>query len=452
MSSDEPSRPIPPTPTSYASAVVLWFDWACQWIAYWAGNLAVFRVLEYAGKLGVLVAVIFWIADYPERQRTAIRTAWSVVNEKGGGREENLEYLAGHQVELKGLNGASGYFAGIVLNSRDLSWSDLDDANFENAKLDKTKLQGSTLSGTSFKNASLIHTNFRYARLYPRAPNFEGADIDGADFHDITISDANVYRNFAAARNWQTALFDKNTRRMVECMANASTALSGCGPDVPELFPTDPEQGQLLAEAIIYSIHCEVADAVIYIIDEDRRLAKLNGRRIAEWLDQWGTQITLTLTAEDSTGTLSSNAIRTDILNYYYTVPDLHKHGSCAPGFQRQLPTTSLIKSDLKLKEWLVYQLPNMSPDIAAGPFGKNAISHEVNFQVVSSGGSATTSLKPTNSKFISAHHLLITFGPVDPSQGGLVGAASNAHLASQIGLAVSTDVKGSIMPVDTAR
>jgi hypothetical protein len=33
--------------------------------------LAVFRVLEYAGKLTVLVALIVWIADIPERDRAA---------------------------------------------------------------------------------------------------------------------------------------------------------------------------------------------------------------------------------------------------------------------------------------------------------------------------------------------------------------------------------------------
>jgi hypothetical protein len=75
-----------------------------------AGNIAVFRVLEYAGKLTVLIALITWITEFPERQKAAIRAAWSIVNEKGGGRKENLEYLVNRQVDLKGLSAAGGYF------------------------------------------------------------------------------------------------------------------------------------------------------------------------------------------------------------------------------------------------------------------------------------------------------------------------------------------------------
>ena len=184
---DQLSRPIVPTPTSYASAPFLWIDWTCQWLAYLAGNLAAFRVLEYAGKLTVLAALIAWIADYPERQQTAIRAAWSVVNAKGGGRKDSLEYLAARQVDLKGLFAGGGDFTGISLKGRDLRWSDLEDANFEDAKLDGVNLQGSRLSGARFKNASLTHTSFRYSRLHPRVPSFEDADIDGADFRDIAV-------------------------------------------------------------------------------------------------------------------------------------------------------------------------------------------------------------------------------------------------------------------------
>src|SRR5260370_26137730 len=127
MASDELSRPVRPSSTSPLSAPFQWIDWTCQWIAYLASNLAVFRVLEYAGKLTVLVALITWLADYPERQKTAIRTAWSVVDAKGGGRKDSLEYLANQKADLKGLYAGNGYFACVVLNGFDLRWSDLED-------------------------------------------------------------------------------------------------------------------------------------------------------------------------------------------------------------------------------------------------------------------------------------------------------------------------------------
>jgi Pentapeptide repeats (8 copies) len=201
MANDQVDRPTLPRPGSFISAPFFWIDWACQWIAYLASNFAAFRVLEYAGKLTILVALITWIIDYPERQRTAIRTAWSVVTAKGGGRKDNLEYLAAHQADLTGLYGASGFFSNIVLKKRDLRWSDLEDANFEKADLTATNLEGSKLSGVSFKDATLVRARFRYSRLYPKAPNFDGADLDGADFQDVFVTDTAIYKSFASARN-----------------------------------------------------------------------------------------------------------------------------------------------------------------------------------------------------------------------------------------------------------
>jgi uncharacterized protein YjbI with pentapeptide repeats len=480
MPSDELSRPIRPVPTSYVSAPGLWLDWACQWIAYWAGSLAVFRVLDYAGKLGILVALIFWVADYPERQRTAIRTAWAVVNEKGGGRKENLEYLAGHDVDLKGLNGASGYFAGIVLTNRDLSWSDLDNANFEDAKLDEAKLKGAMLSGTNFKHASLSHAHFRYSRLYPSAPNLDGADIDGADFRDITISNVGVYRTFAAARNWQTALFDKTTRRMVECTANASTALSGCTPNVPDIQENpralDPNR---LVEAIVASVHCEIRNAVVFVINADKANYQYNQELTADWLNKWGAQIQISLTSNEqgplspssalfggantsSDANISSDATRTDILNYYYKVKDLYGTGrGCTPAvlsdIQNHPAGSLLIQSDLKLREWLSGVVLGDPSSISRN--SKNAIAHDVKFQVVTNGNiTRTWKLAPaTNNPTtpfaaasrIRTHELLIILGPNDPTTNSLGpnSPASGTLLSQQIGSGIGNALAPAMPP-----
>ena len=65
-------------------------------------SVALFQILEYAGKLGILIAVITYFADYEKRRQADIRAAWSVVNVKGGGRKQALEYLAGQtDVDLR---------------------------------------------------------------------------------------------------------------------------------------------------------------------------------------------------------------------------------------------------------------------------------------------------------------------------------------------------------------
>jgi hypothetical protein len=272
---------------------------------------------------------------------------------------------------------------------------------------------------------------------------------------------------------------------------SASCLLGGCGLYVPEIqeFPATPPQGQLLVQAIVTSVHCEVANAVKFVIDQDRRGAAVNGRRSAAWLDKWGAQIALTLTVEEKStlnptavwtplsppsaiftlggsATLSTDATRIDKLNFYYTVSELYKRAPCTTGVQPAAPTTSLlIQSDLKLTEWLMDQLTPVGtseinqPVSSGGVFKQNVLSHEVKFEVVSTGG-VTPAWKLVRANFNQSstlfattrdrtHDLLITFGPIDPTQknGGLVTAAANAHLASQIGLSVSTNLKGLTTP-----
>lgn len=235
MDSGEQKHPVRPRPKSYCSAPFLWIDWICQWIAFLAGNLAVFRVLEYAGKLTVLVALIAWISDYPQRQKAAIRTAWSVVDANGGGRKEALQYLADRRVDLRGLYGRGGYFGGVVLTGLDLSWSELSDANFESADLTKVNLQGSKVSGTSFKNAILTDSVFVGAVISDSPlTNFQGARIGSADFRGAKIiymssslsssSETRIIQSFAAARDWQSALFDDRIRQAIECAADPGKA------------------------------------------------------------------------------------------------------------------------------------------------------------------------------------------------------------------------------------
>jgi hypothetical protein len=275
------------------------------------------------------------------------------------------------------------------------------------------------------------------------------------------------------------------------CMLIVAASLGGCGTYVPDIqdFPATRPQGQVLVNAIVQSVHCEVANAIRYVIDQDRRAAALNGRPSAEWLKHWGAQITLTLTTEEKsalnptatwvppspltsiftlagTATLSADATRTEKMNFYYTVPELYRRAPCATGVQPPIPATSLlIQSDLKLRDWLADQLTPVGtgeinqPVSSSNVFGQKVLTHEVKFEVTTSGGLnptwiLTTATVGQNGVLLTGfrdriHDLLITLGPVDPSQknGGLIVAAVNTHLASQIGLAVATNVRGRITP-----
>lgn len=258
-----------------------------------------------------------------------------------------------------------------------------------------------------------------------------------------------------------------------------SLMLGNCGTYVPDIQepPFGQDAQQKLVQAIVTSVHCEVINAVVDLYRQARKYQDL--KPIADRMSTWGVQMALTLrTRENSTlnplgvwtpsnlasftlgasGTLSSEAIRTNILNFYYAVPDLRARGPCKTGVQPDNTVGSLlIQSDLKFGDWLFDQVTTAvtgetdAPVSPTGPLKQNVLSHEVSFEVVSTGG-ITPAWKLTEANFNQSgtflqatrdrtHSLLITMGPGDPA--GLKGAAKDAHLAATIGLAVQNHLEG---------
>jgi len=449
------TRPTKPRPNSYISSPFLWIDWVCQWIAFSASNLSVFKVLEYAGKLTVLVALITWIAEIPERKKTEVRTAWSIVNAKGGGRKESLEYLVTNKVDLKGLYAAGGYFSGMQLQGKDLRGSDLSGANFEDAKLGGANLQGSILSDVNFKNADLAKTDFRGAQFSPKPSNFEKANLDAADFRGATIGDAAGYRAIATAENWKKALFDAGTRKILDCISGGATNVGDCKLSIPGLQDSgNPVDDQLFVMALMSNIACELREAVSYISEtHDLFKKKYKGAYTGISIDTWGAQMTLTL----STGGLANGtygaATRMNRINTYQLVADLKK-AVCGPGGRPD--GGNLLQTDLKLREWLVSAVS--SDDVVASgpprvPF-QNALQHEVKFVILSTGVSSlpwkATSVavdrRPNSAVLpeMRVHDLIITFGPTVSSGANSTGRkdarvpsqqASDLHLSAIMSL-----------------
>lgn len=219
-----------------------------------------------------------------------------------------------------------------------------------------------------------------------------------------------------------------------------------------------------------------------------------------DWFEHtWGVQVTLNLNIAESSGvtpgvsfirnlgssqsftagfggSLTNTATRTNKLNMFFSVQELaaaydSKNLTCITA---DLPKASLfVVSDLKLYDWLhAALLPNTTNIIPyqSSKNPTNVIQHEVKFQIVSNG-SATPSWKlveftaNTSGSFLAAgrdrtQDLTITFGPladgakpkVAVNHAGrpvraarnleLSTSAENAHLAAQIGLAVSQSLK----------
>jgi hypothetical protein len=273
----------------------------------------------------------------------------------------------------------------------------------------------------------------------------------------------------------------------------SAVSIGGCGflvPDIQEFWGT-PLDSRIKVNKISAQVVCELRRAVQKVYQENRE----NPVEIVadprhpphpydlKWFESWGVQVTLTLTYLESTtaaptvsfitplttpmtsyattvgANLSTAATRTDILNMFYSVRDL-KNGT--PSIDKScLPSPAnadlFVQSDLKLYDWLAAALlPNATGiidySVALDDQSKNVISHDVKFEIVTSGNVTPVwtlvrvTANTTGSLFAAdrdrTQDLNITFGPTaGPKE--LAPAAANTHLATQIGLAVSQSLKG---------
>ncbi|MBA9067837.1 hypothetical protein FHR71_001572 [Methylobacterium sp. RAS18] len=213
--------------------------------------------------------------------------------------------------------------------------------------------------------------------------------------------------------------------------------------------------------------------------------------------DTWGAQVTLTLTVDEATkfapgfgfnevdksfsfglgGNLSSQAVRIDTYDSFYTVYDLatvfdERKQICnnPPSNLGPRNTTSpfFVYSDLGIRSWLPQAAATNNfirssrrasngegPPLTSGSFASDAISYDIKFVVDTNiGATPTWTLKRFNSQSTLSlsrtrtHQLLVTLGPAETEtikgrKGALiVGSAlsprsNNIHFSRQIGDAV---------------
>jgi hypothetical protein len=262
-----------------------------------------------------------------------------------------------------------------------------------------------------------------------------------------------------------------------------SLLLGGCGLFVPEIQenPFAPGNGQLMVQAIAQSVHCELGNALKSVRKHDLDNArKYHQRVITDFLLHWGTEVTLTLTIDEKSSLAptvtwmplspasavftmgaglggAADATRTEKMSFYYLVPALLSQPICTTGVQMGDENSLLVRSDLKLEEWLVDYLGIIGTQVGQAPVASNGalkdtvLSHDIKFDITTSGN-ITPSWKltrvtanPTGPLFSTSrdrtHDLLITMGPGD--QTGFTGsAAPAASAASQIGNAVASSIQ----------
>ena len=162
-----------------------WLEWIWEWSIHLLSSWAFLELLQYLGRFSVLLAVIFYVVETPDRHKQKHYQAWQVINTaqgKGGsgGRIEALQELNHDHEPLVGVNVAGAFLMGIRLEKAHLLRSDFSAADLRNAKLQSANLDFSNLKETNFRNGDL------------RNVSFENADLEDADLSEANLSDANL--------------------------------------------------------------------------------------------------------------------------------------------------------------------------------------------------------------------------------------------------------------------
>jgi hypothetical protein len=189
-------------------APILFLDWCVAWAAYTLSRSSLLEFLEYCGSFSILIGVIFYFLDAPERTKSKHYQAWQVINTaqgKGGsgGRADALHELNEDHVPLVGVDLSDAFLQGLQLqgadlrrgnfHGADLKDSDLSRSKFEQSMLNSANLRDDNLANTDFTDASLENTDLTNANL--TASRLQNADLSNADLTNA---------NLAGIKDWKT--------------------------------------------------------------------------------------------------------------------------------------------------------------------------------------------------------------------------------------------------------
>jgi Pentapeptide repeats (8 copies) len=194
--------------------VPLWaFEWFWEWIAYFLGNWSFLEVLEYLGRFGVLIAVVFYFAESGNRLKQKHYQAWQVINTaqgKGGngGRIEALQELNVDRIPLVGVDVSGAFLQGVHLQSAHLSRSNLSAADLRDSDLSSADMSDANLRSANCRACILRSADLERADLTDS--DLVNADLTGADISGGTLANADLRNANLSNLKWRNSPNLKN--------------------------------------------------------------------------------------------------------------------------------------------------------------------------------------------------------------------------------------------------
>jgi hypothetical protein len=178
---------------------------AFEWTAYVLSKWTLFEVLDYAGKLSVLVAVFFYFHDSDNRVKQRHYQAWQVINTaqgKGGsgGRIDALQELNQDGVPLVGVDVSGAFLQGIILNNAKLLRADFSAADVRNGHFVSAYMQDCDLHSANFRHGDLRKAMLAGARM--DEADLQQADLSEADLSGVALDNTDLRFATLTNANW----------------------------------------------------------------------------------------------------------------------------------------------------------------------------------------------------------------------------------------------------------
>jgi uncharacterized protein YjbI with pentapeptide repeats len=173
------------------------FEWCCEWISCWLSRWAFLEVLEYLGKLTILISLILWIYPGFEERKQATESAkqsaadarksrhyvaWQTLNSAMGkpgnaGRADALQDLSQDGIPMDGIS-LSGHV--VLLGPLNLANARMASADFSDAQFEKINCSNAEFMMSKWDNAKSIYCDFRGASFW--AVTFKDVTFNSCDF------------------------------------------------------------------------------------------------------------------------------------------------------------------------------------------------------------------------------------------------------------------------------
>lgn len=158
-------------------------------------NSLLSEVLESADTLSLVVALMLFIKEAPDRRKQFHYQAWSTIDAAHAvkvsyARILALQDLNADAVSLRGLDSPSAELVNINLSRADLSEANLNKTDLSNSNLSYANLDNAILSHSKLSGANLSHANLSFARL--NKANLSSANLSSANLICADLSRANL--------------------------------------------------------------------------------------------------------------------------------------------------------------------------------------------------------------------------------------------------------------------